>query len=172
MDSTQSTSQQNSSRQFDFRIKSQPLISPTNNNSNSDRLSYFPAILTNPKLLHIKNDVLVNQNKSKSEGYIGRRRRQIKERDVGLASNVINNDDHINNDDNHEIISSRNQNYKSTFPSPLPPNLLPRNQPVPSSTSTRGRSDSRRTLSGDEGNSYMCINFFCLFINFYRFFLH
>lgn len=134
--------------QNDIRIKSQPLISPSAivAEQRQQQQSYFPAILTNPKLTQLRGEFLSNAHRSKSEGYVGKRRRNIQERDSSLTSRVRNRE---RDDDAPTPIHS----YRSTFPSPLPPSLLPRNQPVPSSTAVRGRSQRKTSAAGDEGRS-------------------
>ncbi|EIM23134.1 hypothetical protein WALSEDRAFT_56322 [Wallemia mellicola CBS 633.66] len=139
--------------QNDIRIKSQPLLSPsaTISQQREQQQSYFPAILTNPKLGQLRGEFLSNTQRSKSEGYIGRRRRNIQERDSSLTARIGR--DRDRDDDTPQQLDS----YKSTFPSPLPPSLLPRNQPVPSTT-VRGRSQRKSSSSaGDEGSFYISL---------------
>lgn len=128
----------------DIRIKSQPITAVTEQTSQIHyQQSSFPAILTNPKLTQLRGEYINNTHKSKSDGYIGKRRRYIQERDSTLTSRAKG----AEWDDAPAPVHS----YKSTFPSPLPPSLLPRNQPVPSSTTARGRSQRKSPAAGDEG---------------------
>ncbi|TIB37015.1 hypothetical protein E3P86_02305 [Wallemia ichthyophaga] len=134
----------------DIRIKSQPITAVTEQTSQIHyQQSSFPAILTNPKLTQLRGEYINNTHKSKSDGYIGKRRRYIQERDSTLTSRAKG----AERDDASAPVHS----YKSTFPSPLPPSLLPRNQPVPSSTTARGRSQRKSPAAGDEGSFYVSL---------------